>query len=179
MNEPEWLAVARRYIGTQEIPGAKHEPKILAMLNKMGKYTDEHKPWWHDDETAWCGVFVGYCLGEADRFVIPSWYRAKDWSTNEHMTPLPKPAYGSVAVFSRTGGGHVWFVVGTDRFGHLMILGGNQANAVNIKPFSHDRLTGCYWPAKWEKRPVRSQPYPDRYNLPRLRSDGRVSTNER
>ena len=51
------------------------------------------------------------------------------------MTKLNNPAYGCIVVFSRAGGGHVGFLVGKDKQGNLMILGGNQSNAVNIKPF--------------------------------------------
>lgn len=179
MNDTKWLAVAREYVGTHEIKGSRHEPKILAMIDKMGKYTGEQPAWWREDETAWCGLFVGFCLGEAERYVIPAWYRAKAWASDPEMTKLRQPAFGSVAVFSRSGGGHVGFVVGKDRAGHLMILGGNQSDAVNIKPFSLDRLEGCYWPAKWrDHKPQPAVPYLARYNLPRLKSNGEVSTNE-
>ena len=30
MSEQTWITEAKRHLGTKEIPGAKHEPKILA-----------------------------------------------------------------------------------------------------------------------------------------------------
>jgi uncharacterized protein (TIGR02594 family) len=91
---------------------------------------------------------------------------------------LSKPAYGCVVVFwrgTKTGtAGHVGFVVGRDKFGNLMVLGGNQSDAVNIKPFAmsgpNDRVLGYRWPGVY--------PYPERFNLPLLGSDGKLSTDE-
>lgn len=65
-----------------------------------------------------------------------------DWG-NE----LKEPAYGCIAILSRSGGGHVGFVVGKNAAGDLMILGGNQADEVNIKAFPRSRVTGYRWPA--------------------------------
>ena len=87
-------------------------------------------------------------------------------------TKLDKPAYGCVEVFSRDGGGHVGLVVGRDRYGNLMVLGGNQGDAVNIKPFAVRRATAYRWCG------TQALPAPHRYDLPLLDSDGRVSQNE-
>jgi hypothetical protein len=55
-----------------------------------------------------------------------------------------------LVIFDRVGGGHVGFVVGKDYANNLLVLGGNQGNAVNIKKFSLDRnpqfrLPSGYW----------------------------------
>ncbi|EBX3952627.1 TIGR02594 family protein, partial [Salmonella enterica subsp. enterica serovar Offa] len=60
---------------------------------------------------------------------------------------LKEPVYGCIVTFSRTGGGHVGFVVGKTESGNLMVLGGNQSDAVNIKAFKTDRVTGYRWPS--------------------------------
>lgn len=52
---------------------------------------------------------------------------------------LDRPVYGCVVVFSRDGGGHVGFVVGKDKAGNLLVLGGNQDDAVNVKSFPLSR----------------------------------------
>jgi len=52
------------------------------------------------------------------------------------------PEYGCVVVFTRTGGGHVGFCVGVDQSGRLLILGGNQGDAVSILPFARERVSG-------------------------------------
>ena len=97
------------------------------------------------------------------------------------MTKLPEPAYGCIVTFTRDGGGHVGFVVGKDKHGNLMVLGGNQSNMVSIAPFQRSRVTGYYWPSTWDaktKTRAISAPLASRYDLPLLNSDGRVSTNE-
>ncbi|HHN8401527.1 TPA: TIGR02594 family protein, partial [Morganella morganii] len=70
---------------------------------------------------------------------------------------LTQPAYGCIVTFSRTGGGHVGFVVGKTESGQLMVLGGNQSDAVNIKAFGTDRVTGYRWPSG---EPVDNRPLP-------------------
>ncbi|EDR9795743.1 TIGR02594 family protein, partial [Salmonella enterica subsp. enterica serovar Zongo] len=59
---------------------------------------------------------------------------------------LLQPALGCVAVFTREGGGHVGFVVGQNEKGDLMVLGGNQSDAVNIRSFPRSRVSGYRWP---------------------------------
>lgn len=179
LSELPWIGKARSYIGLYENTSkTEHNPVILDMLNSMGNFNGEQRSWWKDDETPWCGLFVGYVLGTCQRTVIDAWYRAKAWD-NPSMTKLDAPAYGCIAVFSRTGGGHIGFVVGRDKAGNIMVLGGNQGNAVNIKPFAPRRVTGYYWPSVWRSgMSFKSSPFDSRYMLPILDSDGRVSENE-
>lgn len=97
------------------------------------------------------------------------------------MTKLSKPAYGCIVTFTRQGGGHVGFVIGKDKSGNLMVLGGNQGNRVSIAAFSPSRVTGYYWPSLWDKqakRPLKTSPLPARYDLPTLTYNGKLSTNE-
>nr|DAT03235.1 MAG TPA: Tail associated lysozyme [Caudoviricetes sp.] len=167
-SEPEWLAIARRAIGTTEIAGKEHNSTIRNWLISLNA-------WWQDDETPWCGTFVAHCAREADRALPKYWYRAKDWLNTG--TRLDKPAYGCVVVFDRAGGGHVGFVVGKDKHGNLMVLGGNQGNAVNIKPFAISRVAGFIW-LDWANG-RKSTPKPERFELPLLDSNGAVSRDER
>lgn len=178
MNELSWIFKARSYIGLTEVRGSKHNPTLIAMLKAMGKYSSESKAWWVDDETPWCGLFVGYTLGVSGRFVVKDWYRALEWES-EHLTKLDKPAYGCIVTFNRKGGGHVGFVVGRDKFDNIMVLGGNQNNQVSIIPFDTDRVSAYYWPSFWrDGKCVKSAPDIGRYTLPLLQSNGQVSTNE-
>lgn len=179
MKELAWIEEARKHIGLQEIKGHGTNPKITAMLDKMGDFNNEGRPWWRDDETPWCGLFVGYCLGMADRYVVPEWYRAKSWNS-PNMTSLTDPAYGCVVVFDRAGGGHVGFIVGADKSNNLMVLGGNQSNRVSIVPFSRNRNPVFLWASRVSKSgdALLSNPLDERYRLPVLDSNGKVSTNE-
>lgn len=166
-NELPWIAEARKYIGQREIKGDKHNPLILSWLLKL-------KAWWANDETAWCGLFTAYSLLTAGREIPKHWYRATDYL--KYGLALEKPAYGCIVIFTRVGGGHVGFVIGKDKYGNLMVLGGNQGDAVNIKSFSLDRVNGYRWPAN--ARDVLLKPHSYRYELPVIESDGSLSTNE-
>lgn len=178
MTELAWIAEARKHIDLREIVGGKHNPLLLAMLEAMGKFSKETRAWWADDETPWCGLFVGYTQGMAGRFVVKDWFRALAWESDQ-LTKLDKPAYGCIVTFTRKGGGHVGYVIGRDRNGNLMVLGGNQRNMVCIMPFDVERATGYYWPSRWvDGKCVKSIPDASRYTLPLLKSDGRLSTNE-
>lgn len=137
-KELPWVAEARKYIGEQEIKGSQHNPLILQ--------------WWKDikrggiksDETPWCAAYVGAMLEHVDirssRFESAKSYL--DWGVE-----LSQPQYGCVVVFTRDGGGHVGFVVGQNANGDLLVLGGNQGDAVNVRAFSRGRVSGYRWPS--------------------------------
>ncbi|WP_274584110.1 TIGR02594 family protein [Neisseria leonii] len=114
-----------------------------------------------------CGLYTGHVLGVSGRYVIKDWYRASAWNDAKTMTKLGAPAYGCLVTFTRTGGGHVGFVVGQDARGNLLVLGGNQSNRVSIAAFPRSRATGYYWPSIWDgKQAVKSVPAAFRYTLP-------------
>lgn len=170
-TELNWVLEGRAKIGTQEIAGAKHSPVVVAMWELAFQATNQ-KQWIRDDETAWCGAFTAYCMARANlgKHIPKDFYRAKAWA--EVGTALNKPAYGCIVVFNRSGGGHVGIVVGKDAKGNIMVLGGNQSNAVNIKPFAVDRVLAYRWCG------TQKTPWASRYDLPLLSSNGKVSTNE-
>lgn len=139
MAELAWLAEGRKFIGLTEIKGPKHNPEILQM------WKDIKRGGIKDDETPWCAAFVGAMLErvgiKSSRFESAKSYLS--WGDS-----IPMPVYGCVAVFTREGGGHVGFVVGQAANGDLLILGGNQSDAVNIKAFKKDRVSGYRWSAE-------------------------------
>lgn len=137
MTDPLWLQSARDYVDLKEVAGPKHNPTILGWLRDL-------KAWWQNDEVPWCGTFVAACLKEAGVGRPANWMRARaylDWGR-----ALSEPALGCIVVFERGAGGHVGFVVGQDGRGRLMVLGGNQSNAVTIVPFERRRVLGYRWP---------------------------------
>lgn len=139
MPEPKWLAVARKEIGTREIPGPTHNARILGWLNRL-------RAWWKDDETPWCGVFVAHCVQEAGLPIPTLYMRAKDWAKYGSNLRPDRLAPGAILVFDRAGGGHVGFYAG-ESSSHYYVLGGNQGNAVNISKIAKSRLTASRWPA--------------------------------
>lgn len=132
-----WMLIAREYLGVAEIPGQKTSGVIAGWLRQL-------KAWWSDDETPWCGTFVAYCISESGFSVPKYWMRALEWK--DWGRPLLVPRLGAVVVFKRDGGGHVGFVAGKTADGHLMVLGGNQANKVSIAPFDPERVVAFRWP---------------------------------
>lgn len=139
MKTPPWITEAQKYVGTREIRGQRHEPRILA--------------WWRaifrggirDDETPWCSAFVG-AMFEFSGIPSTRFESARSWE--RWGRAVPRPVYGCVAVFSRPGGGgHVGFVVGQDVKGNLLILGGNQGDEVNVRAFDRRRVIAYRWPA--------------------------------
>ncbi len=136
-TDPRWLMEASKHIGLTEIKGAKHNPEIVQF------WRDIKRGGIKDDETPWCAAFVGAML---ERVGIRS---SRFESAKSYLTwgeALDTPAYGCIAVFTRVGGGHVGFVVGRRANGDLLILGGNQGDAVNIRAFPTSRVSGYRWP---------------------------------
>lgn len=160
MSEQTWITEAKKHLGTKEIPGAKHEPKILAWWKSIKRGGIK------SDEVPWCAAFVGGCL-ETVGIVSSRYESAKSYLTWGQKLHAPLP--GCVVVFYRDGGGHVAFVVGVDKSGNLMCLGGNQGNAVTIAAFSRDRAIGYRWPA--------AVPLPRTTALP-VMAGGTLSRNE-
>ena len=160
-NEPVWIEIARKYIGTKEIPGKGTQKLILK--------------WWSlirapftDDETPWCAGFVGGVLEEAQiKSTRSAWARSYlNWGT-----PLSKPRVGCIVIFERgPTSGHVGFVLGQDKNGNLIVLGGNQSDMVCVKPFERSRVLGYRWPANIMM--------PATGDLPIIAYQGPLSSNE-
>jgi uncharacterized protein (TIGR02594 family) len=163
VNEPAWLFLARSYLGTTEIPGAKHNSTIVQ--------------WWkdirsaiRDDETPYCAAFVGAML---ERSNIRSTRSAAARSYLAWGVPVSVPVLGCIVVYSRPGCawcGHVGFVVGLDSHGNIMTLGANQKNTVCIKAFAPERVLGYFLPLE--------APLAARVPLPVLASNGQISVQE-
>jgi len=147
MAEIKWIAEARKHIGLREVKGGQHNPLILQF------WKDIKRGGIKDDETPWCAAFVGAMLErtgvQSTRFESARSYL--DWGRH-----LDAPAYGCVVVFTRDGGGHVGFVVGKTPSGDLLVLGGNQGDAVCIRAFPTSRVSGYRWPVTefMESRPL-------------------------
>ena len=148
MTEPAWLVHARKQLGTRETPGPASNSRIM-------QWARDSKAWlgaaYGNDAVPWCGLFVAECFRAAGFKPPRAWVglRAKQWASwgVDVGMVATRPPLGAVAVFGREGGGHVGFVVGAYRGGALAILGGNQADAVNVRRFPRNRLIALRWPA--------------------------------
>lgn len=138
-GDPPWLALARKEDGTREIPGSRHNPRILEYFEDAGH------PEISDDETAWCAAFVGAMLKRAGYAGTgnPMARSYAKWGVET------APRIGCVVVMTRGRDdgvfGHVGFYVGED-VNNVFVLGGNQSNAVNVKKFPKRVVLAYRWP---------------------------------
>lgn len=156
---PAWIAAARRDIGNPESLGPNDSPLIRRIWAAVSAVWLRGQPW--------CGGAAAYWMQQAGIAYPREFYRAKAWLG--WGVELTAPVPGCVVVFERQGGGHIGFVVGRDTAGRLMVLGGNQGDAVRISPFDAARVTGYRWPAGVE---LPAGP------LPVLAASGASSVNE-
>jgi uncharacterized protein (TIGR02594 family) len=155
----KWMDEARRHVGLKEVPGKGDNPAIQKWLKSLSA-------WWSDDATPWCGTFCAHCIKTAGLPLPKHWYRAKDWLN--WGVPLAGPTLGCIVVFERQGGGHVGFVAGKDKAGNLMVLGGNQGDAVTIAAFDPKRVAGYRYPDNSFRE----------FTMPLVASNGKLSSNE-
>lgn len=138
MKEPNWLTLARTYLGVAEIKGPQHNPKILDLWKaaKLGGIKN--------DEIPWCAGFVG---GILEMSGIRSTRADSARSYLNWGVKLERAIIGCVVVFERgPASGHIGFVVGRNAKGNLIVLGGNQGDKVSIAPFDSARAIGYRWP---------------------------------
>ena len=140
MDQPRWLELAWADLGVTEASGAADNPDVVRY------YADAGHPEVRHDEVAWCAAFVGACLERAGlqgtRSLAARSYL--DWGT-----PLDEPRIGAVAVLSRGSDpslGHVGFLLAMNA-SRIVLLGGNQGDAVSVQSFDRSRLLGLRWPA--------------------------------
>lgn len=122
-----WMQTALAEVGQSEVAGPKANPRIKEYFAASGF-------WGTDDtgaENAWCGSFVSWVMQRHGYALPTDAFRAQEWK--KFGRKLDAPVYGAIGIKSRTGGGHVAFVVGKSADGkHLFMLGGNQRDEVNV-----------------------------------------------
>jgi len=154
LNDPTlvWFQEARRLLGTKEKAGSGNNPTILDWATDIGLKS------YKADETPWCGLFVGHCIGSTlDREALPSGLlSARAWG---RFGVKAEPTPGAVMVFWRqslqSGLGHVGFYAGEDESAYR-ILGGNQSDSVSLAWVSKARFVTARWPSTFPPRPART-----------------------
>ena len=140
-DQPTWLERAWAELGQKEVQGVTSNPRIVDLFREVGHGGDAR------DEIAWCAAFVGACL---ERSGLPSTRSLRARSYLTWGEALEGPRLGAVAVLTRGPDpalGHVGFVVG-ESGGSLLLLGGNQSDAVTVEAFDRVRVLGYRWPAQ-------------------------------
>lgn len=138
--DPPWLAAARGDIGQRETLGPNDSPWIRTMLVRLGASWLLGEPW--------CGGACAKWMMDAGVEPPKNWWRARAWAT--WGAPIPLPTVGCIVVLERGKAfGHVGLVTGRTDLGDLLVLGGNQGNAVSIAAFPRYRVVagGYRWPS--------------------------------
>ena len=136
--------LAQRFIGVKEISGAASNPQVLAMLQL-------DTGWPKSDDVAWCSAFANYIawllrLPRSKSLSARSWLQV---GTPVDITDAV-PGFDVVILKRGTGGqpgpevinapGHVGFFAGLED--KILLLGGNQGDAVNISRFPLANILG-------------------------------------
>lgn len=167
VTRPLWLQAGLGWLGTKEQPGSGDNPVILNWAKDQGgdiaaEYTHDSIPW--------CALFANQILTQVGLKGTGTLW-ALDFA--KWGQKLAGPAVGAFAPMQRSGGGHIPIVVGRDQHGNLMCIGGNQSDAVNIKPFDPARVVAWRWPNGV------ALPAAVGFNsLPIVQSNGKLSSNE-
>lgn len=93
-------------------------------------------------KTAWCAAFVNATLAKNGLDGTGALNARSFLNWGEEVTT---PQIGDIVVLSRGQDpnlGHVGFFKGFDANGNILILGGNQGDAVSVQSYSADRLLG-------------------------------------
>lgn len=161
---PRILVAGIATYGVQEVVGAESNPIILSWAQEVGLediYTN--------DDIAWCGLWMAVVVKRSDWQPVPNPLWARNWM--RFGKAASTAMLGDVLVFSRpNGGGHVGVYVGEDTTTYH-VLGGNQANTVNVTRIRKSRLLGVRRP-KWRIK------QPDEVQQIFRTAAGIISTNE-
>jgi len=137
--------LAQRFAGTSEVPDQASNPQILAMLRLDEKFPE-------GDHVPWCSAFMNY-VAWLLRLPRSKSLSARSWLGVGRGVSLEEAEVGfDVVILKRGSGpqpgptvlnapGHVGLFAGRDG-SNVLILGGNQADAVNVSPFPSSRLLG-------------------------------------
>jgi uncharacterized protein (TIGR02594 family) len=128
--------LAQRFIGVKETPGLASTPVVLAMLRLDGD-------WPTGDDVPWCSAFTN-AVAWLLRLPRSKSLAARSWLQVGHGVDVQDARVGfDVVVLSRDGGGHVGFFAGfDDDHDAILILGGNQHDAVTVASFPVARVLG-------------------------------------
>lgn len=85
--------------------------------------------------TLWCARFMNYVLKQTGHTPTGS-----DLAMSFASKPATSMRVGAIAVFSRSGGGHVGVVSGIDSHGNPIVISGNHSNRVAESVYPRSRV---------------------------------------
>jgi len=145
MIQTSAYAVAKTYLGTEEVEGQDNNAAIVAMLREIA-------PWASGDEVAWCSAFVHH-IARLLNLPRSRSLRARSWLAIGTPVQLSDArAEEDVVILKRGRGnqpgpetidwpGHVGFFAGHTP-GEVHVLGGNQSDSVTVARSPADSVLG-------------------------------------
>ena len=141
--------LAERFLGVREVAGSVDNPQIMAMLKL-------DNTWPTNDEVPWCSAFVNYIcwllkLPRSKDLRARSWLLVGRIIDIDNVVEQPEKGFDIVIIKRGIGQqpgpdvinaqGHVGFFVEFEgQF--VKILGGNQADSVNVSRFLAEDILG-------------------------------------
>lgn len=156
-----WIEEGRKFIGI-------HEVRNRDVVNSFWKdtvspYNYEHL--FKDKNHSWCSAYVGSMLKRSGVDIKDTTSKRPIESSQYWLGTgvlMEEPEFGCIVVFDWGGGkGHVGFCTGKTKTGSLIILGGNQNDAVNEKAFLLGKVAGYVWPEGTPYLPEKPLPIRD------------------
>jgi uncharacterized protein (TIGR02594 family) len=149
LKEAPWAKIARAEIGTREIRGSKHNPRIVEYIK-----TFDYLP--QNDEVAWCACFVNWCLIQAGKKAGPN-ALAASWLG--YGKKLEEPKFGCIVVVyhapiegvTATGNHVAFWTEGDGR--SITLLGGNQTAADRKTEEVNEKSSRGFWTVKGYRWP--------------------------
>jgi uncharacterized protein (TIGR02594 family) len=137
MQEPAWMAIARRELGVAEIAGATHNERIVEYHQTTSLQATT-------DETPWCSAYMCWVMEQAGHRSTRS-AAARSWLKWGRQIDTPEP--GCIVILKRGNppAGHVGFFVRSAP-GVVRLLGGNQGNRVSEMNFPVVNVLGYRMP---------------------------------
>lgn len=132
------INVASREIGTKEIPGPQHNPRVVNYAKEAG-FT-----YVNDDETPWCSFFMNW-IAKKSNLETSNLGNARSWLNVGLSVSNPEP--GDIVIFWRDSidsyKGHVGVFMGYSQdHTRIYTLGGNQSNQVSQTAYAANQLLG-------------------------------------
>ncbi len=138
ITPPRLVREGMVFLGLKEVAGDKSNPVITNWAKETTIKADD---WYNTDSIPWCSLFMAVIAQRAQWDISKIDLRALSWVNFGKEVPLLDGCMGDVAVFKRSGGGHVGVLIGWSKDKKsLYILGGNQSDSVSIVRMPITRL---------------------------------------
>ncbi|NTE87183.1 peptidoglycan-binding protein [Agrobacterium rubi] len=158
---PPWVLEGQRKLGLHE---KLNNTALKAYLKSDGQTLGDPA------KLPWCGDFMEtiIALTLPKEPVVTNPYWAANWL--KFGKPVPKDEFymGAIGVKARTGGNHVFTIVGHDKT-HVHAMGGNQSDSISIVKIKKSDITGMRFPTTY--------PFPTK-QMPLTVFNGKLSVKE-